>query len=304
MSKNNHVLRGMLCAALAGIFWGFSAACGQLLAGNLGISVLWITAIRIIGAAIILSAVCLIRYQKDLLTILSDKSSLLRILAIGLFSIVVSQIAYLMAVSHTNAGTGALFKSLSLVIVVVFVCCSTKRLPKINEIIGFILAVVGTTLIATQGSIDSLAIPTEALLWGGIAAIAVASYTLIPNKKLKEQNSLVVTGMAMFVAGIASIITMKPWTIPVEVNFEITVVLGLMILLGTVGSYVLLSQGIADAGAVRVGLVGCIEPVAATIISALWLGTNVSSADFSGGFMIVLMMILLVDRNISTKTES
>ena len=43
----------------------------------------------------------------------------------------------------------------------------------------------------------------------------------------------------------------------------------------------------------RAGLVGCIEPVAATAFSALWLGTPVTWADLAGMALILAMVVLV-----------
>ncbi len=52
-------------------------------------------------------------------------------------------------------------------------------------------------------------------------------------------------------------------------------VIGAMVIIGTFAAYLFYLQGITDAGPVRAGLVGCVEPVSATVISAVWLGTPV-----------------------------
>ncbi|MEG0503562.1 MAG: DMT family transporter, partial [Raoultibacter sp.] len=116
---------------------------------------------------------------------------------------------------------------------------------------------------------------------GGISAIALAFYTLLPVKVLKKWGSLIVTGLAMLIAGVVATVFVRPWTIPVAVDGTVALVLALMVVIGTVAAYVLYLQGITDAGPVKAGLVGCIEPVAATFISAVWLNTAVSILSIS-----------------------
>ena len=54
----SHVLRGIVFAALGGICWGFSGNCAQMLTAELGVPVMWITAVRLTVAAVIFLAIC------------------------------------------------------------------------------------------------------------------------------------------------------------------------------------------------------------------------------------------------------
>ena len=88
----------------------------------------------------------------------------------------------------------------------------------------------------------------------------------------------------------------RPWTIPVEVSPELAGVMFAMIIVGTFAAYLFYLQGITDAGPVRAGLVGCVEPVSATVISAVWLGTPVGVVDVVGCAMIIGMVFLVTER--------
>ena len=101
----------------------------------------------------------------------------------------------------------------------------------------------------------------------------MAFYTLLPGKVLEKWGSFIVTGLAMLIGGAVATVAVQPWTIPVEVSPELAGVMFAMIIVGTFAAYLFYLQGITDAGPVRAGLVGCVEPVSATVISAVWLGT-------------------------------
>ena len=44
--NDNRVLKGSVCAALGGVFWGFSGTCGQYLFSEFGVSSLWVTCLQ------------------------------------------------------------------------------------------------------------------------------------------------------------------------------------------------------------------------------------------------------------------
>ena len=68
----SHVLRGIVFAALGGVCWGFSGNCAQMLTAELGVPVLWITAVRLTVAAVIFLVICLVREPRHLLAALRD----------------------------------------------------------------------------------------------------------------------------------------------------------------------------------------------------------------------------------------
>lgn len=295
--RKSHVARGIAFAALGGICWGFSGTCAQLMTSELGVPVAWITCVRLLlGAAIFLVA-CLFKNWRSLRAVLRDKRSLMRIAAFSMFGVLLTQISYLSSISFTNAGTGTVLERLGLVVIMFIVCVRVRRAPKPRELFGLVFALGGTFLIATKGNIGALAIPAEGLMWGIVSAFALAAYTLLPGKVLAKWGSFIVTGLAMLLGGTVATVFVQPWNIPVDVTPELMGVMAAMVLIGTFAAYLFYLQGITDAGPVRAGLVGCVEPVSATVISAVWLGTPVTLIDVVGIAMIVVMVLLVTQRD-------
>ena len=52
--RNPHALRGVVCAALGGVCWGFSGTCGQYLFSRFEVSSLWLTCVRLLAGGILL----------------------------------------------------------------------------------------------------------------------------------------------------------------------------------------------------------------------------------------------------------
>ncbi len=288
-----HVLRGIICAAVGGICWGFSGTCAQLLTSEMGVPVAWVTCVRLLMAAFIFLAVCFVREREKLIAVFRDKRSILRIIAFALFGVLLTQVSYLSCISYTNAGTGTVLERLGVIVILAYVCLRGKRLPSLREFIGVILALSGTVLIATKGDFGTLAIPFEGLAWGVVSAFALACYTLIPGKVLEKWGSFIVTGLAMLIGGSVSTAFVQPWTLPVEINVSLLGVMVAMVLVGTFSAYLFYLQGIKDAGPMKAGMVGCVEPVSAMVISAIWLGTSVGPYDLAGCFLIIAMVLLV-----------
>ena len=48
VASGNHVVRGIVFAALGGICWGFSGTCAQLMTSRFGVPVSWFTCVRLL----------------------------------------------------------------------------------------------------------------------------------------------------------------------------------------------------------------------------------------------------------------
>ncbi|HIR42495.1 MAG TPA: EamA family transporter [Candidatus Aphodovivens avicola] len=287
------VARGILFAALGGTFWGFSGTCAQLLTMAYGLDPGWIICIRLPFAALLFLVASAVRERDRLIAAVRDPKTLLGIVLFAIFGILLTQYSYLTAISLTNAGTGTVMERLGLVLLTILVCAMARRLPHVREVVGVLLAVAGTFLIATKGSFDGLAIPPEALVWGFLLACGFVGYTLLPEKLLAKWGSFIVTGLGMLVAGVIICAVEQPWSVPVEFSPGMVAALAAMVVLGTFLAYLFYLQGVKEAGAMRAGLVGCIEPVAATVFSAVWLKTAVTWADIVGMMLIIGMVVLV-----------
>lgn len=294
--RGNHVMRGIVCALLGGVLWGFSGTCAQLLMTTYEVPALWITCIRMLIAGGLFLLATAVKDWGRLVAVFRDWRSLISIAAFALFGVLLTQVSYLLVIGYTDAGTGTMLEQIGLVFIMLYVCLRTRRLPRLREAAGLVLALIGMVAISTQGNIGSLAIPAEGLAWGLVAALALAFYTLMPAHVLKKWGSLVVTGLAMTFGGVAATLFVRPWTIPVHVEAGMVAAMAAIIVVGTLGAYMLYLQGITDAGPVKASLLCCVEPVSAMVISAVWLGTPVTVFDIIGCALILGMVFLVTQR--------
>ena len=130
-------------------------------------------------SAVLFLAICLVREPGRLKAALLDKRSLLQITLFSLFGVLFMQIAYMNAIKYTTAGIGTLLEQLGLAFIMVYVCVRGKRLPHAREVIGLIIAMGGTFIIATQGNPSSLAIPCRRFVLGSFVGDCI--YVLHPD---------------------------------------------------------------------------------------------------------------------------
>lgn len=295
-SQKNTALRGIIFTLAGGACWGFSGACGQYLFEYCAMDAFWLTSVRMLLSGVILLGFLLIRQPDKLKQIWQDKQDVTQLLFFALIGLLACQFTYLKAIEHTNAGTATVLQYLGPLLIMIYACVKGSRLPSKREAIAIVFALAGTFLLATHGNIHALVISPQGLFWGIGAAIGLFFYTLIPTRIIGKFGSWVVTGYGMIIGGGCLAIAMQIWNIPVQLDFGGTLALAGIILIGTLVAYTLYLQGVQDIGAVKASMLASVEPVSATLFSALWLHTNFVFMDMIGFFLILTTVFLLAKK--------
>ena len=68
---------------------------------------------------------------------------------------------------------------------------------------------------------------------------------------------------------------------------------GAIVVVGTVMAFTLYMMGVNKAGAVNASVASSVEPVAAALISAAWLGNRFVFADVAGFAAVIIAVIIL-----------
>lgn len=332
MTEKKRHIRGTILTLAGGTAWGFSGTCGQYIFANSQMESGMLAAIRMLGAGSLLLIFCAaqmfffhkkrngreygsqnIDYEKELRNIRNINNGkeeeecrrknifaiwrkpedAVRLVIFAMGGLMFSQYAYLTAISHSNSGTATVFQNTGIIMIMILSCLFSRRWPKRNEVAAAIFTLTGIVLIATHGNLNGLVISGNALKWGMLAAIALVTYTLLPGKLLDTWGTPLINGYAMLMGGVVMAVKFRIWQ--ANWNFDVDIILAItvMILFGTVISFTFYMQGVADIGPVKASMLACIEPVVATIVSALWLKTEFALMDLIG-FILIIGACLLV----------
>lgn len=289
----NQYMKGVLCTIIGGACWGISGTCGEYLCTYRGMDTRVLTDMRLLGAGIILCIFLACRERKKLQEFLHTPKALIHCIIFGICGLMFTQFAYLTAISKTNAGTATVLQYLSAIIVLLVVCVKNRKLPVLRENIAIISCLLGTFLVATHGSFTSLYISNEGLLWGMLAALAAALYILIPQKLLSEWGSILPVGIGMLSGGIAFFFLMRVWKISVQFDLITALITVVIVLVGTVLAFTMFLKGTNMVGPARGNMLGCVEPLVATICSAVFLKTVFKAMDLIGFAFIIATVFIL-----------
>ena len=285
---------GVLATLVGGSFWGYTGTSASLLFDTYHVDTLWLMSIRQILAGLLFMAVVVTRDRARLVKLWTTPADRKQLLLFTAFGLLFNQFCYLSAVRLTNAGTATVLQCLQLVIIMGYTCVIDHRMPRVREAVGIGLALGGTFLIATGGDPTSLSISPLGLVAGLMCAVSATCMAVIPAKILPEYGSPIVTGSAMLTAGIVSCAFVRPWAHMPALDVAGIEALAVFVVIGSFFAYMLYMQGVMDIGSVRASLIGTVEPVSATITSAVMLGTVFLPTDLIGFAMIIVMMFLTV----------
>lgn len=285
--------RGVFCTLLGGCFWGFSGNCGQYLFNIHQVDPQWLTVVRMVSAGLISVLIVLIRNRAAVKECFTTPKDALTLLAYGVFGLLLSQYTYLEAINATNAGTATVLQYIGPVLVMVLVCLTAKRLPRLHEAVSIVLVVIGTFLLATHGDMHTMVINPAGLFWGLFAACTLVLYTMLPKRIAPKYGAFLTTGFGTLIGGLTFFALIHPWPLAIDLPVTAWLAVGGMVFLGTVAAYPMYLQGVNDLGPVKASMLASIEPVSAAVISALWLGSEFVWIDFVGFACIIATVFLL-----------
>lgn len=294
---------GIATTLVGASLWGVSGTCMQYLTGDGGMTPAMVTLLRVIVGGILLLALAWLGQKGRLAALLRNRSNILPMLLFAL-TLYANQLCYAKTVQLTNAGTATVLQMLETVFVMIFVCVASRKPPRLREISGLVMAFAATFLIATQGNPVSLSMSFNGLLWGLATGASAAAYILVPKQTglFERYGSLVVLAAGMLLSIVFALPgyllqggsgTQLAHTLAALGAFGWIVFLIGLALVGTALAFGLYFYGVSVVGPVLGSLLAAIEPVSATALSAIFLGTVVTGFDVAGIVLMCTMVALV-----------
>ncbi len=296
-------IKGPLFVLVSGTCWGFSGTCGQYLFNYKNVNAEWLSSYRMLFAGILMVILAIFTQRENIKGILHNKLDRIALLIFGIAGLMTCQYTYFAAIARSNAATGTVLQYLGPALILIYMCLRYLRLPKPREILAIIFAISGTFLIATHGDINNLAISPSGLFFGLLSAFTLAVYTVLPGRLIERWGSLTVTGLGMLIAGIVFTIVIRPWNMEQNIDFTTVFLVAVIVIIGTAMPFTLYLKGVSIIGASKGSMLACIEPVSATVFSALWLKNKFTVFDLAGFALIITTVLLLSLKNTNKSTE-
>ena len=289
----NRNLFGSFCGIMTGVCWGVSGVFGQFLFETRGVESFWLVPIRMLSAGIFLLIYGISTDMENTKRLLSNKRDFLQAILTGVCGTMMFQLSFFLAVQNSNAGTATVLQYLCPVITMLYVCLRDRHFPKKLEILCIFLALAGIYLISTHGNPGTLVITPAALFWGVATAFFMFLNTVIPEGVYKRYPSTVVIGWAFLFGGIALCLIFRPWNYSVHIDLAVIISMLFIVLGGSVFAYLFYGNAIKRIGPAKSSLFAASEPVAAALLSIVWLKTSFSLIDVVGFVLIISTLFIL-----------
>lgn len=286
-------LRGTIYALIAGICWGFSGTVGQFLFSHTAIDSGWLTTVRLLVSGLILLVMAAIQRPQSVTGVWKNRRDALQLVFFGIAGLMAVQYCYMEAIFYSDSGTATAVQYTGEAMLLVYTCVTARRLPKLSEFFGLVLALFGIFLLATHGSFSGLVLSPAGLFWGLTAAVALMIYTASPCRLIEKYGSISITAQGMLIGGLALGLLLRVWNIPGAYTPEALAGIAAIVLIGTVLGFTIYLQATVLIGPLKAGLIAAVETVSAPFFSRVWLKTPFQPVDYLG-FLCILSMVFLI----------
>ena len=298
MSSENKALsqsriKGIALVLIAAALWGVSGTVAQYLFQKQGFNLEWLVVIRLLVPGTILLIFASIKEEQSIWNVFKNKHDILSILVFSILGLLAVQYTYLAAIKSSNAATATVLQYLAPVLVSCYLAIHSKRFPTLREVVAVVLALFGTFLLVTHGNIKSLSISGWALFWGLSSAVALAFYTLHPRKLLAKWGSSIVIGWGMLLGGISFSFIHPPWVFQGQWSLNSFIAVIFVVIFGTLIAFYCYLESLKYITASETSLLACFEPLAAVLLSVIWLKVTFGFEDWIGTISIISTIVML-----------
>ncbi|MGG4266796.1 DMT family transporter [Peribacillus simplex] len=285
--------KGIALVLTGAALWGVSGTAAQYLFQRQGFSPEWLTVIRLLLSGVILLGIAYKKERTQVFGIWKTNKDALQIILFAILGMLAVQYTYFAAIEHGNAATATVLQYLAPALITCYLAIRSKRFPTITVSAAVIIAILGTFLLVTGGSIHTLSISGWAVFWGVTSAFALAFYTLQPYELLSRWGSMIVVGWGMLIGGICFSIVHPPWAFEGNWTLPSFSAVLFIIVFGTIIAFYFYLESTKYITASEVSLFASVEPLSATVISVIWLNVTFGFAEWLGTLCIISTITIL-----------
>ena len=291
--KNSLRVKGLFLVTFGALLWGVSGTVAQYLFQSENFKPEWLVVIRMLISGILLLIIGLIKSDKNIFKIWTEKKDIFRLLLFSLFGMLGVQYTYFSAINHGNAATATILQYLSPVIITLYLSIRNKKLPTLKQILCVCMAMLGTFLIITKGTLTSLSVSNLGLFWGIASAFTSAIYTLQPVSLLKKYGSLCVVGFGMLIGGVAFSFIHSPFNCTGYWSLKSVLAIIFVVLFGTLIAFYCYLESLKYIEPSEASILSCIEPLSAAFISIIYLNVIFTPIQWLGSICIIITISIL-----------
>ncbi|UPV81174.1 EamA family transporter [Bacillus rugosus] len=303
MATQKQRMYGFFMVIVGAAFWGLSGTVAQHLFETSDVSVEWLVTVRLLlSGLLVLIIISAGKNRRAVWEIWKDQQSAIKLIVFGIAGMLGVQYTFLASIETGNAAVATLLQYLAPVMIVLFMLVTRKNSFHLADICALVLALGGTFLLLTNGSINNLTVSSLSVIWGLLSAAALAFYTLYSSSLLKNWGSALVIGWGMLIGGIGMSFIHPPWDVDIQGwTMSASVSIGFIVIFGTLLGFYMYLTSLKYLFPQEASMLGCTEPVAAVASSILWLGVSFGLYQAAGAACILVMIFVLSQKKSAGK---
>lgn len=286
---------GVAAVVIASLLFAVNGTVSKL-AMQAGLSTTRLVELRSLGAAVVLVAAVLVTTPRARLP---RGRELVGLAVLGVVGMAMVQWLYFVAISRLPVGLALLIEYTAPLLVALWARFVLREDVRARVWWALAACLAGLTLVAQVG--DGVTLDALGLVAAGAAALSLAVYYLLADRLVRHRDPLSTQAWSMVFAAIFWVALQPLWTFDAGVladgvdlpgalegaTLPLWVLLGYVVVLGTVVPYVLILAGVVRLGAARTGIIGMLEPVAAAAAAWLVLSEAMTWVQLVGGAVVL-----------------
>lgn len=297
-------VKGILMIIIGAMLWGMTGSITEWVLANTELSVPFILTVRMIIAGSSILAFLALK-KENIFTVVKTPYWRNQLAVFSILGMVGLQFTFTMAIETSNAVVATLLQFSAPIFIVLYVSFIHKKMPPRYQILGISGTLAGLFLLLTNGSMSSLLVSKEALLWGIAVGLTFAFYTLYPARLMKEWSVLTIVGWSMLFGGIVLGLVNQVWLSEewlILIQPKMIFIMAILIFFGTL-AFLLFLNSMNYISAVETSILSSVEPLTVMVISVIWFDTMLQSVQLMGAMVMLIFVTWLSIGDKKTEVE-
>jgi drug/metabolite transporter (DMT)-like permease len=298
--KQPSALVGYVAATVAAVIFGLNGVVIKLLMDGTGVGGFQVTFLRVVGAAILMGAVLLVRSPEALRI---NRQQIVPLIVMGVVGVAMLQATYAQAVYLLPVGIALLLEYTAVLFVALIAHFFFKEHVKARIWVSIAAVLIG---LATVAEVWDSTLNVEGVLWALGASASLTTYFVLGERQTGVRHPIAVGFWGMAVASVfwalfsgwwevdpAVFLTDVPYSDdPTGLSGPAWVLLAFIVVLGTFTTFTLGLWSIKILKATRSGIVATSEVLFAFLAAWLILGETLNAVQLVGAAIVLVGVIL------------
>lgn len=274
---------GYLLAAVAAAMFALNGSLARFLLDD-GISAAHLSQLRVTLAFVLLAGTLAVVDRRRLRIARRDVP---RMAWLGIVGVAVVQFTYFAAIDRLPISVALVIQFTGPLLVLLWLRIVHGRHLRPSLYAAVALSLVGSALVVEL--YDASGLDGVGVLFAVIAAVSFAVYLVGFERAGRSYDAFTTLAWGLGFATFAWLLASPPWTIPfgdLSSLRSVSLVLA-VVLVGTLGAFLLNLSALRHLPATRVGVVATLEPPLATVMAWVIHGESLAAVQVAGGLLVV-----------------